>query len=1060
MLMKKSTKIRRFKGIFAGFLIALMVLSFIGQAVVNVSSVYAEPDGDPVPSAEAGATNENTTSENTTNVEVPATTENNTNSTTATEDSTDTSSETTKSTSSSKASVNLCKKSMGSLGWIVCPLMEKITEAVDWIYDKIEGILTVSPIKAEDGSPIYEIWKWCLAVANIAFIIFLLVVIYSQLTGWGINNYGIKKILPKLIVTVILVNLSFLICSLLVDVSNIIGAGLRGVFQSVEQTALANMGSTADTTTTAVAMAEVYTSMAGGAALAVGAGVIAFETGTIWMLIPVVLGAIVAVATGLLTIALRQAVVILLVMIAPLAFVANLLPNTEPYFQKWKKLLERMLVFYPMFSLLFGASQLAGFAIIMSAKDGFMLLLGLAVQIFPLFFSWKLMQMSGTFLGDINAKLRALAARPVAGSRAWAEQKKQQTSLNRLVYGRTPMSHLRRYMDNKKALEEKHMENLQTIRKNQANIFVQRTIGAGYDGTKAKGTDGDLKPNKYTKTARNVSNSNMESEMTTKDTAHVIHEYGKYFVRRDIRERADAAVKRKDEAELKRLRAIDPEYRRSSIGGKNFLELSRAEMTEENDNENDFNFMVGQFLEANEAVDKNGKTLPKYDHYIRSSAGGLGNMGTTRVLGKIIAKAAAVESNQRRDISIIMAKYPPDKGNFRNMLVGYHVNDDGYATDENGKVLEEEEKYGRGYLLSHDPDKLVLWDQKDKDGLYFDWKDPKTGKIIAKVHKDDRATIKELLTNYDMTINDPINNAYGFLAGIKEGDIKGKKEGLKYIGLDAYRTTIGRASTAFKEKNAAMSPMVAEMIKRGYIKNYAQEYLAYLDSLTKATKPGAWNVQDKDAVRMFAKIMDPQHWEDVFPTELIRGYLNVNGKPIAGTRIGLDGSTMKVAASEATRDELMRTVIEKFIKPSLTKMPAMTKRMTPNMIENQKPEVAQAWRELFEAIDRCAEATGINPYSKESDMDEIVRDVRGKFNGDGFTPTNHHVAVDEMLVDCNGSADEFALSFARYCDMYPDILGEEAKREFDNYARSGRMMTAEELHDFAISILDWRTYTG
>ena len=40
---------------------------------------------------------------------------------------------------------------------------------------------------------IYEIWKYCLSITNIVFVIFLLVVIYSQLTGMGISNYGIKK---------------------------------------------------------------------------------------------------------------------------------------------------------------------------------------------------------------------------------------------------------------------------------------------------------------------------------------------------------------------------------------------------------------------------------------------------------------------------------------------------------------------------------------------------------------------------------------------------------------------------------------------------------------------------------------------------------------------------------------------------------------------------------------------------------------------------------------------------------------------------------------------------
>ena len=376
--------------------------------------------------------------------------------------------------SGSGGSVDNCKTSMGSIGWIVCPVMEKVSEAVDWLYSKIEDILLIDPIPAEDGSPVYEIWKYCLNITNIVFIIFLLIVIYSQITGLGITNYGIKKALPKLIVMAIMVNLSFLICSLAVDVSNIVGHGLRGVFTAVEETALANVGSTIDETSMSVSMAEMYASMAGGTALAVGAGAIIFELGAIWMLIPTVLGAIVAVATGLITIALRQAVVTLLVMISPLAFVASIMPNTEGLYKKWKQLLTRMLVFYPMFSLLFGAASLAGFAIIMSAKDGFGVLLGMAVQIFPLFFSWKLMQMSGTFLGDINTRLRALTAKPMAINRAWAGSHSQLSRQKRMVMGTTPSARLMQFISNRRIAREEETNELAETAKLRGQAYAVR----------------------------------------------------------------------------------------------------------------------------------------------------------------------------------------------------------------------------------------------------------------------------------------------------------------------------------------------------------------------------------------------------------------------------------------------------------------------------------------------------------------------------------------------------------------------------------------------------------
>ena len=363
-----------------------------------------------------------------------------------------------------------CKDSLGAIGWLVCPTTGKIAEAVDWLYDKLQDILTINPISAEDGSPVYEIWKYCLGMTNVVFVIFFLIVIYSQITGYGITNYGIKKALPKLIIAAVLVNLSFLICSLAVDVSNILGNGIRGVFTAVQESVMVGNGFTAGAR---VSYAEMFGALAGGATLAVGAGVIAFELGAIWMLIPTVLGAIVAVATGLITIALRQAVVILLIMIAPLAIVAYILPNTEQWFKKWKKLLTTMLVFYPMFSLLFGASSLAGFAIIASAKDGFGLMLGTAVQIFPLFFSWSLMKMSGTFLGTINAKMQGLAARPLAANRAWAESHQALSRARHLERNRMPSAKLINFMSSRKYGRENET--------NEINDYLKAKYAAKYD---------------------------------------------------------------------------------------------------------------------------------------------------------------------------------------------------------------------------------------------------------------------------------------------------------------------------------------------------------------------------------------------------------------------------------------------------------------------------------------------------------------------------------------------------------------------------------------------------
>ena len=376
-------------------------------------------------------------------------------------------------TEQTEGTTNFCDTELGKISWRLCPETEKVSNAADWIYDKIEEILVINPVAAKDGEPVYEIWKYCRDVTNIVFVIFLLVITFSQITGFGINNYGIKKALPKLIIAAILVNLSFIICSIGVDMSNIIGANLRGLFNGIES----SIAGDADISSLTASYSQYYSAMAGGAGLTIAGIVVAIESGTIWMLIPTVLASLASVVIGLITVAMRQAVVVLLVMIAPLAIVACILPNTEDLYKRWKKLFIKMLVFYPMMSLLIGASNLAGWAMIRGAKDGFMVLLGKAVQFFPLFLSFKMMKMSDTILGTVSGKLTALTRPLIASNTAWASSHRALTRSKMLSNPNpyTPYARLSQFLTNRRlAREADTAENENTIKLQGAAYRARR----------------------------------------------------------------------------------------------------------------------------------------------------------------------------------------------------------------------------------------------------------------------------------------------------------------------------------------------------------------------------------------------------------------------------------------------------------------------------------------------------------------------------------------------------------------------------------------------------------
>ena len=308
----------------------------------------------------------------------------------------------------SKNQASTCSSQIGMLGWIICPTTGLLAKGIDALYNLIESLLDVKPLDMNSNSPIYQVWTYMRNIANVCFIIFLLIIIYSQITGYGINNYGIKKSLPRLIITAMIVNFSYLFCAIAVDVSNIIGSSLKDFLGSIANNAIAT--GTIDQSKNLGFYSLFTTIAAGGIGTALAFTFPGGPLGLLLAIIPVIIGGIISVVIGLLTLGLRQALIIFLVAISPVAFVLYILPNTEKHFQKWKTTFSQMLFFYPMFSMLFGVSKLASMIFISSATTPFGLIIGTAVQVLPLFLAANLMKFSGTALSGISNRLNSIGS--------------------------------------------------------------------------------------------------------------------------------------------------------------------------------------------------------------------------------------------------------------------------------------------------------------------------------------------------------------------------------------------------------------------------------------------------------------------------------------------------------------------------------------------------------------------------------------------------------------------------------------------------------------------------
>lgn len=288
-----------------------------------------------------------------------------------------------------------CFQNAGALGWIICPLIYTLRDAAQGIFSGfIEPLLRVHDSiigelsKNDNTSTMYQAWSFFRNIGNILFVIALLFVIFSQVTGIGIDNYGIKRILPKLIVTAIIVNFSYIICGLLVDLSNIIGNSIKNIFESVQFTA-------GDKPSDGLGPVGIITflvaAISGGAAAVAGvtvAGSIIGGGGLLTILVPILTflaSAVVAGFFAMLMLGVRQALVIIMIVISPVAFVLYAIPNTNPIFKKWFTLFRGLLMLYPVYCFMVGAGYMASKLIIKGSNEFYLQLVAGLISIAPYF---------------------------------------------------------------------------------------------------------------------------------------------------------------------------------------------------------------------------------------------------------------------------------------------------------------------------------------------------------------------------------------------------------------------------------------------------------------------------------------------------------------------------------------------------------------------------------------------------------------------------------------------------------------------------------------------------
>ncbi len=273
---------------------------------------------------------------------------------------------------SAGSSTPTCESSPGALNWLFCAIYKGIANGADWIFSHlVVPQLVTHPVCLDasgancqglpldaSGRPInvtYRVWSAFRVYGDIFLVIALLVVVFGESIGGGlIEAYTARKILPRLLAAAILINLSIYLVAGLVDLTNIVGGGIgqiltgplssNAVFKITPQ----GFGGTG------------VTGIIGATLLLKSASILAlfsFEGGAL-ILTGLVIPALLIVFAILATVAIRAAIIMVLIFVAPVAFALYCLPNTEKYFRKWWDVLAEMLIVYPIIVVLFAAGSI------------------------------------------------------------------------------------------------------------------------------------------------------------------------------------------------------------------------------------------------------------------------------------------------------------------------------------------------------------------------------------------------------------------------------------------------------------------------------------------------------------------------------------------------------------------------------------------------------------------------------------------------------------------------------------------------------------------------------
>jgi hypothetical protein len=323
--------------------------------------------------------------------------------------------------SGSDASLD-CESGSFSFNWVLCPIFDGVNSTTNWVFTNlIQPLLMTNPICLDPSgtgcdNTVYRIWSGFRIYGDIFLVIVLLVIVFGESIGGGlIDAYTAKKVLPRLLIAAILINLSIYIVALLIDITNVVGGGLGQLLTAPLQGNGAFTIQPDGITQGKIAAFGATGLLIGGFALGV--------TGIALLMVGLIITGAIAMLGIFITLILRQTIILALLLISPVAFSLWCLPNTQSWFKRWWDTLFQMLLVYPMIIVLFAVADVMSYVTQHNGQGGTLgSIVAFMLLIIPLYLVPFTLRSSNRLMGAIHGAVSNIGRQVNAatGRRAFA----------------------------------------------------------------------------------------------------------------------------------------------------------------------------------------------------------------------------------------------------------------------------------------------------------------------------------------------------------------------------------------------------------------------------------------------------------------------------------------------------------------------------------------------------------------------------------------------------------------------------------------------------------------